>query len=162
MGQKEISPTVYVSEFLSNCGGERGSLGYLPRVCGQNHWICVSGSLSPIWCSGKVAKHERKLKYYIFGSGIPMFTFIWIYLGLSWGGEHPKVSLNTCIKPVYSNSYLLLTVTYWLCGNVLQRSLVRNVFLPKGWNDSQNLDRQRREYSCYLVGAMGTQVSFIY
>ena len=20
------------------CGGERGSLGYLPRVCGQNHW----------------------------------------------------------------------------------------------------------------------------
>ena len=25
-------PTSYVSEFLSNCGGERGSLGYLPRV----------------------------------------------------------------------------------------------------------------------------------
>ena len=30
----EISPRVYVLEFLSNCGGERGSLGaHLPRVC---------------------------------------------------------------------------------------------------------------------------------
>ena len=29
--------SVYVWEFLSNCGGERGSLGHLPRVCGHNH-----------------------------------------------------------------------------------------------------------------------------
>ena len=30
-----------MKEFLSNCGGERGSLGaHLPRVpCGQNQWI---------------------------------------------------------------------------------------------------------------------------
>ena len=31
--QKDVSPTAYVWEFLSNCAGERGSLGYLPRVC---------------------------------------------------------------------------------------------------------------------------------
>ena len=37
MSMKVSPPTVYFRNVFL-CGGERGSLGYLPyRVCGQNH-----------------------------------------------------------------------------------------------------------------------------